>query len=99
VGHRRAFAGASASAQESIMQTESDQYTAIEPSIITLPAAILLQDTVMIDEQENHVVLTLRLPIDLIRDNHATLMALCEIATGKSMPLAEPEKGDLDDAE
>jgi hypothetical protein len=32
-GHRRAFAGASASAQESIMQTERDQYADLEKPI------------------------------------------------------------------
>jgi hypothetical protein len=62
-----------------------------------LPTAILQQDAVVIDEQENHIVMTLRLPIDVIRDNHTTLMALIEIATGKRMAPAEPEDGDLDD--
>jgi hypothetical protein len=64
-----------------------------------LPAAVLQQNAVVIDEQENHIVLTVRVPRDWIRDNHPTLMALCEIATGKRMVPAEPEKGDLDDAE
>jgi hypothetical protein len=32
-GHRRAFAGASASAKESIMQTERDQYADLEKPI------------------------------------------------------------------
>jgi hypothetical protein len=68
----------------------------LNTSTIVLPAAILQQDAVVIDEQENHVVLTVRLPIDLVRNNHTTLMALYEIATGKSAPPAEPDKGDLD---
>jgi hypothetical protein len=58
----------------------------------------LQQDSVVIDEQENHLVMTLRASLDLIRDNHTTLMALCEIATGKRMVPAEPEKGELADA-
>jgi hypothetical protein len=69
-----------------------------KPGIITLPAAILQEDAVVIDEQEDHIVMTLRVPLDLIRDNHPLLMALSEIATGKRMVPAEPEKGDLDDA-
>jgi hypothetical protein len=62
--------------------------------VFMLPRAILQQDAVVIDEQENHIVMTLRLPIDVIRDNLTTLMALSEIATGK--PRA-PAEGDLDD--
>ena len=58
-----------------------------------LPTGILMEDACIIDEQENHVVLTVRVPLDLIRDNHAVLMALSEIATGRPLP---PEKGDLD---
>ena len=46
--------------------------------------------TSIIDEQENHIVLTVRVPIDLIRDNHALLMALSEIATGNPVA-SEPE--------
>jgi hypothetical protein len=53
-------------------------------SIFSMPAAILKQDAVVIDEQENHIVMTLRLPIDVIRDNLTTLTALSEIATGEN---------------
>jgi hypothetical protein len=75
--------------------TQADK---LNPAIITLPAAILQQDAVVIDEQENHVVLTVRVPIDVIRDNQTTLMALIEIATGKKLRLLdEPEEGDLDE--
>jgi hypothetical protein len=73
----------------------SDAFTAArnpdKPGIITLPAAILQEDAAVIDEQENHIVLTVRVPLDLIRDNYALLMALSEIATGKPRPPAEPE--------
>jgi hypothetical protein len=63
-----------------------------EKSTYFLPTGILQQDAVVIDEQENHIVLTVRLPIDLIRNNHTTLMALSEIATGSSpMPQSEPD--------
>jgi hypothetical protein len=65
--------------------------------IITLPAAILQQDFEIIDEQENHVVLTVRVPLDLIRNNQPSLMALVEIATGKRMVPVEPEARDLDE--
>jgi hypothetical protein len=57
-----------------------------------LPTAILKEDACIIDGQDDHVVLTVRVPLDLIRDNHPLLMALCEIA--KPRPPAEPE-GDL----
>jgi hypothetical protein len=71
----------------------SDAFTAArnpdKPGIITLPAAILQEDACIIDEQENHVVLTVRVPLDLIRDNHALLMALSEIA--KPRPPSEPD--------
>jgi hypothetical protein len=63
--------------------TEADELNPTIDPIFRMPAAILQQDAVVIDEQENHIVMTLRLPIDVIRDNHATLMALSEIATGE----------------
>ena len=65
----------------------------LNPAAIVLPKGILMEDACIIDEQENHIVLTERLPIDLIRDNHALLMALSEM--GKPRP---PAEGDLDDA-
>jgi hypothetical protein len=55
----------------------------IEGATFLLPTEILRQDAVVIDKQENHLVMTLRVSLDLIRDNHTTLMALIEIATGK----------------
>src|SRR5882724_346952 len=63
-----------------------------------LPTGILQQDVNIIDEQENHVVLTVRVPLNLIRDNHAMLMALSEIATGEPRPPAEPDPPDPPDA-
>jgi hypothetical protein len=70
----------------------------LEKPSFMLPTGILQQDFDIIDEQENHVVLTVRVPIELIRHNHALLMALCEIATGKKLRLLdEPEEGDLDE--
>jgi hypothetical protein len=49
----------------------------LNAAAIVLPTGILQQDFDIIDEQEDHVVLTVRVPLDLIRDNHALLMALC----------------------
>jgi len=60
-----------------------------------LPTGILQQDFNIIDEQEDHIVLTVRVPLDLIRDNRPLLMALLQIAE-KPRPPAEPEEGDLD---
>ncbi len=45
-----------------------------------LPVGVLREDAAIIDEQPHHVVLTVRVPINWIRDNHALLMALSEIA-------------------
>jgi hypothetical protein len=56
-----------------------------------LPTGILKEDAAIIDEQEYHVVLTVRLPIDAIRDNHAMLMALSEIATRQTDAPAEDD--------
>jgi hypothetical protein len=64
------------------------------PAAFVLPTGILQHDAVIIDEQENHIVMTVRLPIDLIREKRALLTALLEIS--KPTPPAEP---DLDDAE
>jgi len=61
------------------------------PSLLCCPTGILQRDFDIIDEQENHIVLTVRVPLDLIRDNMPLLMALCEIATGKPTPPAEPD--------
>lgn len=63
----------------------------MESASFVLPTGILQQDFDIIDEQENHVVLTVRVPINLIRDNHAQLMALSRIATGDPRPPAEPD--------
>jgi hypothetical protein len=56
-----------------------------------LPTAILQEDACVIDEQENHIVLTVRVPLDLIRNNHPVLMALSEIATGKPVLSGGPD--------
>jgi hypothetical protein len=68
----------------------------LNPAAIVLPTGILQQDFDIIDEQENHIVLTVRVPIELIRDNRALLMALLEIAAEKPRP---PVENDLDDGE
>ncbi len=80
------------------LNTTTDQIRAAidKPGVFVLPTGILQEDAVIIDNQEDHIVLTLRVSKDLIRDNHSLLMALLEIATRRP---AEPENGDLDDAE
>jgi hypothetical protein len=57
-----------------------------------LPCGVLKEDVCIIDEQEHHVVLTVRVPLDLIRNKHALWQVLSEMA--KPTPPAEPE-GDL----
>jgi len=53
--------------------------TVLNPSCFTLPTGILQETIDIIDEQEDHIVLTVRIPKNLIRDNRALLTALCEI--------------------
>jgi hypothetical protein len=55
------------------MANEEFKAVAINPSAFVLPKGILTEDACIIDEQENHVVLTVRVPLDLIRDNQALL--------------------------
>jgi hypothetical protein len=47
-------------------------------STFILPLALLQEDCNIIDEQGDHIVLTLRVPKEWIRKNHAVLMALSE---------------------
>jgi hypothetical protein len=65
------------------------------PAGFVLPAGILRQDFDMIDDQENHIVLTVRIPKEVIRKNQLLLHALMEMSAPTWSP-AEPEKGDLD---
>jgi hypothetical protein len=44
----------------------------------TLPVTALQQDSLILDDQDNHLVLTLRLPKEAIRKNLNMLMALCD---------------------
>jgi hypothetical protein len=43
-----------------------------------LPVQALQMDSVILDTQDDHVVLTVRVPKELIRKNHGILMALSE---------------------
>jgi hypothetical protein len=66
----------------------------LNPAAIMLPKGILQQDFDIIDDQENHIVLTVRVPKNLIRDNQRLWQALSEIAIEKPRP---PVEKDLDD--
>jgi len=78
-----------------LQRTPSNIEAAIANGVaFVLPTGILQQDFDIIDEQENHIVLTVRVPLDLIRDNRALWMALLEMAERPTAP-AEPD-GDLD---
>jgi len=68
-----------------------------KPGVVVLPTAVFLEDAAVIAEQPDHVVLTFRLPIDLIRKNHLLLKELLKIAAEKPTAPAEPEEGDLDE--
>ena len=63
-----------------------------------IPSEILRQDSVIIDDQDHHLVLTLRVPKQLIRSNLPLLMALAEYAGGSATwptavaPPASPRK-------
>jgi hypothetical protein len=50
------------------------------PSAFILPAGILQRDSSIIDEQADHLVVMLRIPKDVIRNNAPLLRALMEIA-------------------
>jgi hypothetical protein len=52
-------------------------------STFILPLDLLQQDCDIIDDQDEHIVLTLRLLKELIRDNHRLLMALAERSLGR----------------
>jgi hypothetical protein len=49
--------------------------------VIMLPAELLQQDIVIIDDQDDHIVLTVRISKATILKNHALLMALSEAAS------------------
>jgi hypothetical protein len=46
--------------------------------LCVLPVQAFQQDSVILDNQQDHVVLTLRVPKEVIRKNHEMLMALSE---------------------
>jgi hypothetical protein len=48
------------------------------PNFRLLPVAALQQDSLILDDQEDHLVLTLRVPKEVIRNNLAVLLALSE---------------------
>jgi hypothetical protein len=62
---------------------------AINPAAFVLPTGILQQDFDIIDEQDDHLVLTLRVPKEVIRKYQPLLQALMEMSA--SSPVAEPE--------
>jgi hypothetical protein len=69
----------------------AEEFT-IDPRVaFVLPTGILNVDADIIDDQENHIVLTLRVSKEMIRSNRALLSALIEMAVA-------PEKVDHDDA-
>jgi hypothetical protein len=72
------------------MANEHTVTSAIEnPTTVVLPAGILQQDADIIDDQENHTVLTLRIPKQVIRSNRALLSALIEMAAADDDALAK----------
>jgi hypothetical protein len=55
--------------------------SAIEnPTTVVLPRGLLQRDSSIIDEQADHLVLMLRIPKDVIRNNAPLLHALMEMA-------------------
>jgi hypothetical protein len=47
-----------------------------------LPVQVLQQDSVILDEQEDHVVITLRVPKEWVRNNLQLLMGLADRSLG-----------------
>ena len=57
---------------------------------VVLPAGVLQQDACIIDEQAEHLVLTLRVPKAKILSNHLLLMALSEVVSERDCHNAPP---------
>jgi len=53
------------------------------PELRLLPVQAFQQDSVILDNQDDHVVLTVRVPKAVIRDNIPLLMGLAERALGR----------------
>jgi hypothetical protein len=66
------------------MQTSKDSSLAFG-----LPLDLLQQDVDIIDDQAEHIVLTLRIPKATILKNHGLLMALSEAACSGTVPAGE----------
>jgi hypothetical protein len=49
------------------------------PELRLLPVQAFQQDSVILDNQADHVVLTLRVPKEVIRKNHSVLMGLSDL--------------------
>jgi hypothetical protein len=54
-----------------------------ESELRVLPVAALQMDSVILDTQEDHIVLTIRVPKAVIRDNIPLLMGLAERSLGR----------------
>jgi hypothetical protein len=67
---------------------------------VLLPQAVLHQNGCIIDNQRDHIVMTVRLPKSMVRDNYRLLVALTEAAGGTvevpapqvETPVPEPSK-------
>jgi hypothetical protein len=53
-----------------------------ESELFTLPVAALQLDSVILDDQEDHVVLTLRVSKEWVRNNLQLLMGLADRSLG-----------------
>jgi hypothetical protein len=53
-----------------------------ESELRVLPVQALQVDSVILDNQEDHVVLTIRVPKAVVRNNLQLLMGLCDISLG-----------------
>lgn len=56
-----------------------------------LPPGVFDQDGCIIDNQADHIVMTVRLPKSMIRQNYALLVALTEAAGGSIDALQAPQ--------
>jgi len=68
----------------------TDESVTINPASFEMPKGILFEDAVIIDDQDDHLVLTLRVPKDVIWKNRPLLSALVEMSAPTWSP-AEPE--------
>jgi hypothetical protein len=66
-----------------IMRQQNSDVVEAGATGFVLPVGILQQDSSIIDEQDDHLVLTIRISKEAIRNNHLLLKALSEACASR----------------